>query len=115
MEPEGSLPWSQQLATFSILRCMNPVNALLSILILSYHLRLCLIISLFPAGFPTKILYIFIFSSIRAICSIHPFLRDLINLIILQTKNHKQCIRKLVHGGQELHKTEFNNSQKIKL
>jgi hypothetical protein len=42
--------------------------SLRSILILSYHLRLGLPAGLFPYGFPTKILYAFVSSSMLAAC-----------------------------------------------
>jgi hypothetical protein len=32
------------------------------------HLRVCLPSGLFPSGFPTEILYVFLFSPIRATC-----------------------------------------------
>jgi hypothetical protein len=52
-----------------------------SILILSTHLRLRLPSGFYPSGFPTNILYVF-FSPIRATCSAHPSLFDLIILIV---------------------------------
>ncbi|PNF36932.1 hypothetical protein B7P43_G08055, partial [Cryptotermes secundus] len=57
--------------------------SLRSILILSTHLRLGLLSSFFPCGFPTNILYAFIFGLIRATCHAHLILFDLITLIIL--------------------------------
>jgi hypothetical protein len=54
-----------------------------SILILSSHLCLSLPSGLFPTGFPTKILYVFLFSPMRAKCPAHLVLFDLIILIIL--------------------------------
>ncbi|PNF14089.1 hypothetical protein B7P43_G01064, partial [Cryptotermes secundus] len=57
MEPECSLPCSQQ-----------PLD---------------LNSGLFPTGFPTNIPYAFVFSPIRATCSAHLILLDLIILVIL--------------------------------
>jgi hypothetical protein len=89
MEPEGSLPCSQESSTG---RCPEPDQSspyhtilflLRSILILSYHLRLVLPNGLFPSGFPTKILYAPVFSHMRATCPTHLILLDLVILIIL--------------------------------
>jgi hypothetical protein len=51
-------------------------RGLTSILILSSHLCACFSSGLFPSGFPTKILYAFLFSPMRATCF------DLITLIM---------------------------------
>jgi hypothetical protein len=51
--------------------------------ILSIHLCLCLSSGLFPTGFHTNILYALLFSLIRATCSAHLILLDLIILITL--------------------------------
>jgi hypothetical protein len=45
----------------------HPIS-LRSILILSIHLQLGLPFGIFPSGFPTNILYAFLFSPIRATC-----------------------------------------------
>jgi hypothetical protein len=54
-----------------------------SILILSTHLRLNFPSGLSSPGFPTYNLYVSIFSLIRATCSVHLILLDLIILILL--------------------------------
>jgi hypothetical protein len=75
MEPEGSLPSSQQLSTCTYTEpdpiqstTLNPISKR-SIVMLSIHLRLGLPSGLFPSGFPTNNQYTFLFSPIRAICN----------------------------------------------
>jgi hypothetical protein len=56
MEPEGSLPFSQELGP--ILSQINPVHiSLMFILILYTHQCFGLPSGIFPSGFPTKIIY----------------------------------------------------------
>jgi hypothetical protein len=62
MEPEGLLPFSQELSTGPYPQpdqsspCHTILSLLRSILILSIHLRLGLTDGLFPSGFPTNML-----------------------------------------------------------
>jgi hypothetical protein len=77
-----ALPWSLPRARSIQSIPAYPVS-LRSILILAYHLRLGLPCGLFPSGFPTKILYAFLFST----CRTHLILLDLIVLIILGEEN----------------------------
>jgi hypothetical protein len=77
MEPEGSLQYSQEHATglypepdapSPYLPTLLPLR---SILILSHHLRLLLPTDLFRLGFPTKFLYAFLISPMRATFYLH--------------------------------------------
>jgi hypothetical protein len=88
-EPEGSSQHSQQPATGP---CPEPVESNpqpppkpispRSILIQSSHLCLGLPSGLFPLDFPTKTLYTFLSSHMRATCPIHLILLDLTCLMI---------------------------------
>jgi hypothetical protein len=88
-EPEGSSPHSQQPATVP---CSEPVESnphpppkpisLRYILTPSTHLRLGLPSSHIPTGFPTKTLYTFLSSPMRATCPTHLIRSDLTCLII---------------------------------
>jgi hypothetical protein len=67
MKPEASMPCSQEPSTgpYHEPYQSNPHHPILSlrfILILSTHLRLGLLNGLFPSGFPTNIVYVFLFS-----------------------------------------------------
>ena len=53
------------------------------ILILSSHLYLCLPTNLFPLGVSNKLLYIFLFSAIRATCPAHFIFLALLNVYIM--------------------------------
>jgi hypothetical protein len=78
MEPGGSLPCSQE--PYPEPERSSPYHLipslLRSILILSTHLRLGLPSRLFPSGFPTNILYVFLVSPIRATCPAHLIFLD---------------------------------------
>ena len=56
----------------SLSQSLHPIS-LTNILILSYHLRLTLVICLFPSAFPTKGLHAFLFSPVCAKCHISAF------------------------------------------
>jgi hypothetical protein len=65
MEPEGSLPCSQDPATALTLRQIIPVHTTPKYfskihLVLSFHLRLSRSSGHFPSSIPTKILYAFL-------------------------------------------------------
>jgi hypothetical protein len=88
MEPEGSLPCSQEPSTgpYPEPHQSNPYHpTYLSkiILIFSTHLLLGLFIGFLLSGFPTNNLHAFIFSQIRATYPAHLILLDFGILIIL--------------------------------
>jgi hypothetical protein len=90
MEPEGSLPHSQEPAIVPVLSQINPVHAHLSYFLNIYfdiilYIRLDLTSGLFPSSFPTKILYAFFLHpppSTPATCLTYLTLLYLITLIL---------------------------------
>jgi hypothetical protein len=87
MEPEGSLPHSQQSTTCPILSKTDPVHAphltpLRSILILPSNLHLGLSSGLLHSGSPTKTFYVPLRSPIRATRPAHLSTHDLITQIM---------------------------------
>ena len=85
MNPEGSLPPSQEPPPVPILSHINPIHAFpyhfLSHFLLFSHLQLGLPSGLFPSGFPTKILYAPPLFPIRATFSAYLFFFELITRI----------------------------------
>jgi len=76
-----TLHWSLSWARWSQSRYFQPVS-LKSFLLLVSNLRVNLTSVLFPSGFPTRILYIFLISPMRATWSVHLIVLDFITLII---------------------------------
>jgi hypothetical protein len=88
MEVDGLLPCSQEpskvpvMSQIDLVHTTHPIS-LSSILILSTTLRLGFPSGHFLSGFPTNILYAFLFSFIRATYPGHLILHDFIILIIV--------------------------------
>jgi len=85
MEPEGSLPCSQEPAAGP---CPEPLESATShpiypssILIFPFHLRLVLSSGLFPKVFLNKMLHAFVIHPMRATCLVHLILPELITWI----------------------------------
>jgi hypothetical protein len=104
MEPEASLPCSQEPSTRPYPEPdqsspSHPIS-LRYILILSPHLHLGLASGLFPSGFPTKILYAFVLHALPI--PAHLILLDLIILITLDEQ-----YKLLTASLNKVHKTKL--------
>jgi hypothetical protein len=102
MEPEGSLPCTQESATGLYHESdgtrpyWTDTIYLRTILILSSHLRLCRPSDL-TSFVPTKALYAFLFSPMRATCSASLTLIDLSILIISHEENTLRSCNTCIH------------------
>jgi hypothetical protein len=131
-EPEGSSPHSQQPATGPCPKTNkstpHPRHQQVSprsIMIPSYHLRLDLPSGLFPLGFPSKNLYTFLSSPMRATCPAHHNLLDSICLMIFRDeyKLWSSSLCSLLHssvtssllGPDILLRSLFSNSLSLSL
>jgi hypothetical protein len=88
MESDGSLPCSQEPYTIPYTEpdeesLQSHSISLTSILILSSHLLLSLPSVIFPSGYPTRILYAFLFSPMRPTRPAHLILLELTVVITL--------------------------------
>jgi hypothetical protein len=103
MEPEGSIPNSQELSTCSYPEPdqSSPHHPIPPLQDPSTHLRLGLPSGLFPSGFPTNNLYALLFSPIRATWAAHLILLGLIILIILgeEYKSRSSSLCSFLHSS----------------
>jgi hypothetical protein len=85
MEPEGSIPNSQELSTCSYPEPdqSSPHPSIPPLQDRSSYYPPTYVLGLFPSGFPTNNLYAFFFAPIRPTWPAHHILHDLIILIIL--------------------------------
>ena len=112
----------------SVLSQLDPVHtphpsSWRSILILTSHLCLGLPSGLFASGFPTKILYMLLFSPIRATCPVHLILIDFITRTILgeQYKSLRSLLCSFLHSpvnssilGPNILNTLFSNTLSLR-
>jgi len=82
MEANNSFPCSHEVATSSYPSQINPVHSLQSyFLIIHFNIILQFASGVFPSAFPTKTLYAFLFSLVRATYPTHFMILDLITHI----------------------------------